>query len=89
MYQAARNSYLNDSNWIKYFYDAAYPPPSRYPSYNVGLAVPPFSTSKEFIIGATDSWGLTTPVVRTWDRSVAVDQLIKMHPMLNTSPPVH
>ena len=85
----AREAFLHEPNWIKYFYRAAYPSPSEFPGPNMGLDSPTMTTTVngDYVIGATRTFAMETPGVVTRDRRIAVNHLVHHHPMLTTPPP--
>lgn len=84
----AREAFLHQPNWNKYFFDAAFPSPSSYPGPNMGLNSPAFRHDDHvYTIGATRPLGLHIPEMSAVDRREAVHHLMHEHPMLTTPPP--
>lgn len=75
----ARQNFLHQPNWLKPFFDAAYPELDS-PSFGMDDA-------GNHTIGATRTWNLVTPPVVATDRRLAVHALTSQHPMLTTQPP--
>ena len=87
----ARRHFLEETNWIRPFYEAAFPAPSEFGGPNLGLDSPAFGVGPagDYRIAGNQTWGLAYAAVATPDRAAAVHALTHEHPMLTTPPPAY
>ena len=85
----ARHNFLHETNWIKPYFKAAFPPPSAYGGPNLGVNSPVFSmdVAGNYNISSGYTGDIRYPAVITPDRRVAAYALTHLHPMLTRPPP--